>query len=232
MKYLENKKKKKNIYYYFETLYSSGQYKDINFLYKLFGPFLDKYKNPICIYLSNTADKYYLPTANDYDCFIRKEIRKYIFNNLHPSMDFNYYINSFSNESFDSSFNDYIDFSTIVNQIMSTRYHDSDNINSLFQINAINYIINCDSYIHIFLEELYIKKFLKVNKANMIIKRKKINEITTFNIIEGRKFTNCDLSEILIKNKIGINSSEYIIKEKQSNNSESSLLRIAISFLD
>ena len=220
-----NLQNEKNINIYFESLYNSRQYKDINFLYKLFEPFLDNYKNPLCIYLNNTADKYYLPTVNDYDCFIREEIRKYIFNNLYPSMDFNYYINSFSNDLFDSSFNDYIDFSTIVNQIMSTRYHDLDNLNSLFQINAINYIINCDSYIHIFLEELYIKKFLKVNKANMIIKRKKINEITTINIIEGRKFTNSDLSEILTKNKIGINSSEYILKEKQSNNSESSLLR-------
>ena len=48
----------------------------------------------------------------------------------------------------------YFDFTELIKAIKNTRFHYNDNLNSLFQIRAINYIINGDSLIHIFIHEL------------------------------------------------------------------------------
>lgn len=220
--YLNDEKHIKNL---FEDLYCLLSHFKGVFKYKLFEPFVQKYLNQISIYLSNTADIYDQPKINDYEYFIKKEFEKYVYNNLYPFIDFNFQISAFSND-FKWTFKYFIDFSNIINPIINTKYHPKNKLNSLFQIRAINYIINGDSYIHNFIEELYIRKLLKAKRYKFSIKTyNKINEFITLNIIEGKKYTNNDLKELIKINNINLNSSENIIKRKNSTDTESSIFR-------
>ena len=65
-------------------------------------------------------------------------------------------------------YNNIVDFSELIQSISETKYHNNEELNSLFHIRAINYIINGNSLIALFVHEL----------INLIIKNydeKKIN---------------------------------------------------------
>ena len=88
----------------------------------------------------------------------------------------------------------YIDFSELISSIKKTRFHNDDKLNSLFQVRAINYIINGDSLINIFIHELinnlsYIdKKYIKI-LTNYKIKVFPENEVSS-NLNSSRSLIN------------------------------------------
>ena len=109
-------------------------YKDIKVMDSLFG-----YKNII-----NTSiiinllrqKKYYIPPK------------------LEESKNLKKFIKEICNQGSIFSYQKYFDFTELIEAIKNTRFHYKNYLNSLFKIRAINYIINGDSSIHIFIEEL------------------------------------------------------------------------------
>jgi hypothetical protein len=69
----------------------------------------------------------------------------------------------------------YIDFRKLIESIRNTKFHDNDNLNSLFQVRAINYILNGDSLLNIFINELINDKSNYI-KNIIVINEKKLNE--------------------------------------------------------
>ncbi len=62
------------------------------------------------------------------------------------------------------NYNDYINLNEMISSIKGIQYHSNNELNSLFQIKAINYIINGDSYFVNFISELYKSVYKKVIK--------------------------------------------------------------------
>ena len=192
-----------------------------NKIFQFIESFLQNNKSIIGTYFSNTANNCYQPKLLDCKYFIIHEINKIFFNYLYPCMSFNNTIDLFSNNIsiYSLEYNEYIDFSILINEIKNTKYHSSNHLNYLFQIKAINYIINGDSFLRLFLDELYIKKYKKKNRNNLF-SRKDINEIFQLKVITGKKYTNQDLKE-LINN---VNSSDNLKERKKNINSSKSYL--------
>ena len=69
----------------------------------------------------------------------------------------------------------YIDLRKLFESIKNTRFHDDDDLNSLFQMRAINYILNGDSLLNIFINEIIKDKSNSINRI-IVIDEKKINE--------------------------------------------------------
>ena len=84
-------------------------------------------------------------------------------------------------------YNNYINVNEIISSIMGTKYHSDENLNSLFQIRAINYIINNNSYFFNFINELY--KALYYYNMHDILESGDIKESFTIKIMEGKKLT-------------------------------------------
>ena len=62
------------------------------------------------------------------------------------------------------NYNNYINLNEMISAIKGIQYHSNNELNSLFQIKAINYIINGDSYFVNFISELYKSVYKKVIK--------------------------------------------------------------------
>ena len=196
-------------------------------------PYFQHNQNLICSYLRNTADDCYQPTYLECTTFIKSEINRLFFTYLFPCLSFDKTINEFSNHINYSMFeyNEYIDYSIIINEIKNTKFHNFNNLNALFQIRAIYYIINGDSFIRIFLDELYIKKYRKANekylKENKINKINKINEKYQIAITQGKKYSNGDFNELISQCKIDNNSENSEKKiEKTKTNNDTKLLKL------
>ena len=101
------------------------------------------------------------------------------------------------------NYNDYIiNLNEIENAILRTKYHSDSDLNSLFQIKAINYILNNNSNFVLFILELYnalIKKRKKV-KIEFIKNEKSIEEKFSIKIEKGKKYKKSDF-DILQKKK-------------------------------
>ena len=69
----------------------------------------------------------------------------------------------------------YIDFRNLFESIRNTKFHDDDNLNSLFHMRAINYILNGDSLLNIFFNEIIKDKSNSIKRI-IVIDEKKINE--------------------------------------------------------
>ena len=96
-------------------------------------------------------------------------------------------------------YNNYIDFNELIDSIKNTRYHCSDNLNSLFQIRAINYIIEGDSNLKIFLFDLYGILYKKRNKELIekyeIGKHLNIDNKFIIKIEKGKKYNYEDFND-------------------------------------
>ena len=103
------------------------------------------------------------------------------------------------------NYNNYIiNLNEMVYAILGTKYHSDSNLNSLFQIKAINYILNDNSNFVLFILELYntlIKKRIKA-KIEFIKNEKNIEEKFSIKIEKGKKYTKYDF-DILKKKKEG-----------------------------
>ena len=202
-----------------------------NKILNIFGSYLQNNKNLICSYLRNTADNCYQPTYIDCISFIRYEINRLFFTYLFPCLSFDKTINEFSDyvNYLGLKYNEYIDYSIIINEIKNTQFHNSDNLNALFQVRAIYYIINGDSFIRIFLDELYARKYWKANEKylneNNIIKKNKINQKFKIKIALGIKYSNRDFKELISHCSLDNNSenSEKKIEKIKSNNDKNLL---------
>ena len=69
----------------------------------------------------------------------------------------------------------YIDFRKLLESIRNTRFHNNDNLNSLFHVRAINYILNGDSLLNIFINEIIKDQNNSISKI-IVIDEKKIDE--------------------------------------------------------
>ena len=107
--------------------------------------------------------------------------------------------------------NNYININEIISSIKGTIYHSDENLNSLFQIKAINYIINDNSYFFNFICELY--KALYYYKKEKISEKEDIEETFTIKINKGKKFTHNDFNLLKIKREEEIKK----ISEKKIN---------------
>ena len=195
------------------NLYS--YYKDIKIMDSLFG-----YKNVI-----NPWIIIYLLKQNGY----------YIPENIIYNENLYNFVEDITNEGPIFKYETYIDFSELISSIKKTRFHNDDKLNSLFQVRAINYIINGDSLINIFIHELinnlsYIdKKYIKI-LTNYKIKVFPENEFSSnlnssrslININNDNNDNNNDLYQININGKLLVtkkNNKKIIYKLKIENKS-------------
>ena len=80
------------------------------------------------------------------------------------------------NESkFNFEYINFLDLTGIFKSIRNTRFHEDDNLNSLFQVRAINYILNGDSLLNIFISDLFQKKNYSDNKI-IVFEEERVNE--------------------------------------------------------
>jgi hypothetical protein len=107
-------------------------------------------------------------------------------NYIIPCLLFNYRLRVFC-EDIDGYFGDtcykiYINWNEIIKSINKTKYHKNKNLNELFKIRAINYVINGDSTVRLHIEELY--KFIKNKKQN------DITETFAIKVVDGKRVKN------------------------------------------
>ena len=137
--------------YFNYNLYSF--YKDIKIMDSLYG-----YKNVI---------------KSDIIIKLLKQKGYYIPNNLEKSINLKRFVKEICNKGPIFLYETYFDFTELINAIKKAKFHNKENLNSLFKIRAINYIINGDSLIHIFIDEL-VKLLSKIDRKEL----KKIKNIS------------------------------------------------------
>ena len=180
--------------------------------YQMFKTFCLNNKDYICKYFENSAFDLFQP--NYYNCIylITAKIKQFLYCYLYPCLSFN---NSLFNFVQNSNFHNYVDFTEIITSIKRTKYHPDEELNSAFQIKAINYLINDRSNLYIFLLELYdkISKKSRKNKINEIKDNFKIK------LIPGEKIYYNSIIKTLPRNiekKLNPNPKESNISEKSS----------------
>ena len=227
--YINNKLNEGDIYYLFldnNTCYNI-EIKDeklIKEIFKAFTPILEENKYLIASFFRETSDNCNQPNYHDNVCLIKKKINEIIFNLIEPCLSLNLKLNSLflkkmkpkpkyyynleeekSKKIYMYNYNNYIiNLNEMVYAILGTKYHSDSNLNSLFQIKAINYILNDNSNFVLFILELYntlIKKRIKA-KIEFIKNEKNIEEKFSIKIEKGKKYTKYDF-DILKKKKEG-----------------------------
>ena len=93
----------------------------------------------------------------------------------------------------------FINLDEIISSINNTKYHSNDNLNSLFQIRAINYIINDNSSFAIFIHKLFLlynKAYIEKNENDKFLEI--INNEGGFTVIikKGKTFTKDDFNNL------------------------------------
>ena len=155
------------------------------------------------------------------------------------------FVEDIRSDLFNFEYINFLDLSEIFKSIRNTRFHDNDNLNSFFQVRAINYILNGDSLLNIFISDLFNYKSYPIKKI-IVIDEKKINEnlntsetqISTKNDtndnninisspqrtkIKGKKYKlKLDVRKLVLRK----NNNEQIdlIKEKKGNNENNKLI--------
>ena len=205
-----------------------------------FNSFLEENQNLLSTYAKNTVCNINQLNYDDFLFFIKEKIDKIVFNILSPCLSFNYKIYSLldfekepqlvfkepkTKKCFEQkdlhlyNYNDYININEIISSIMETQYHSNNILNSSFQIKAINYIINGDSYFSNFIFELYKSSFNKVIKRyphynNIDYKKFRIK------IEKGKIYTLNDLSM-----EKGIEKKEPKLEKDNKDNSSKKVLK-------
>ena len=224
--YLINKAiNEKNINYMYELLFSNERVDEndkniFNVFQPLFESIFEENKNYIYSYIKETA--VIAEEPNYGKCLSLIEYKFYIFfsNYIIPCLLFNYRLRVFC-EDIDGYFGDtcykiYINWNEIIKSINKTKYHKNKNLNELFKIRAINYVINGDSTVRLHIEELY--KFIKNKKQN------DITETFAIKVVDGKRVKNefNNLKMILDDNN---NRNDYLhyskIKLIKTNNNKS-----------
>ena len=132
-----------------------------NEILKMFIPLLEENQDFISSYFKNTVE---LMDQPDYFvCLesIKQKFDRIIFNQLLPDVSLNFKLKTLAkdiknNEKDFKEYNNFVNIKEIISSIMKTKYHSDKELNSLFQIKAINYIINDNSYFCNFIYKLYL----------------------------------------------------------------------------
>ena len=165
----------KNIYFIYELLFSNKRInkndKNIFNVFKpLFEPIFGENKNFICSYIKETATIGNEPNYDNCLSLIKYKFYNFFFNYIIPCLLFNYKLRIFCEDIGEyfgkTCYKTYINFNGIINSINKTKYHEHKNLNELFKIRAINYIINGDSTVRLHIEELY--KYIKNKKKGIV----------------------------------------------------------------
>ena len=197
-------------------------------IFNIFNPFMEENQNLIASYFKKTSDKCNQPNYHDCLCLIKYKMDEIAFNLFEPCLSLNIKLNYYSfsdrrNTKFGHYFhyNNYIiNLEEIINSIRKINFHLDSKLNSLFQIKAINYIINDNSNFSLFIFELY-KALLKKKEKNFIEFEKNeesIEEKFIIKIVKGKKYTKDDF-DILKKKKDEIEK-EKNEKEKEKEKKE------------
>ena len=170
--YINNKLEKKDIYSLFldNMMFYNVEIKEEHKekIFNIFTSFLEENQNIIASYFKETSDKFNQPNYEDCICSIKYKIDNVVFNSFEPCLSMNLQLKSlffkqnryfFSYGYYDRikiyKYYDYIiNLDEIISAIKGAKYHSETNLNSLFQIKAINYIINDNSKFGLFILEL------------------------------------------------------------------------------
>ena len=215
----------KNINYMYELLFSNERVDEnnkniFNIFHPLFESIFEENKNYIYSYLKETAAIAEEPNYGNCLSLIKYKFYNFFSNYIIPCLLFNYRLRVFC-EDIDGYFGDtcykiYINWIEIIKSINKTKYHKNKNLNELFKIRAINYVINGDSTVRLHIEELY--KFIKNKKQN------DITETFSIKVVDGKRVKNefNNLKMILSDNN---NRNDYLhysrIKPIRTNNNKS-----------
>ena len=190
--YLINKAiNEKNINYMYELLFSNERVDEndkniFNVFQPLFESIFEENKNYIYSYMKETAAIAEEPNYGKCLSLIEYKFYNFFSNYIIPCLLFNYRLRVFC-EDIDGYFGDtcykiYINWNEIIKSINKTKYHKNKNLNELFKIRAINYVINGDSTVRLHIEELY--KFIKNKKQN------DITETFAIKVVDGKRVKN------------------------------------------
>ena len=145
----------------------------------------------------------------------------YIPRSLEKSENLKKFVDEISNEGPIFNYEDYVDFTELIEAIKKSRFHNDNNLNTLFQIRAINYIINGDSLIHILIHEI-IKLISNIDSTKLknlffYIKVYNENDITS-SLNTSRIVTSNNENNNFIKNQDEhLNSKNIEIKDPFKN---------------
>ena len=169
---------------------------------------LEENKYYICKYIKDTATDCNQPQISECIGSIKYILLNFYYNYIHPSLSINNGLERFcnNNDLFGCKLvnKNYIDFTELIKAINNTKYHKDNNLNELFKVKAINYIINGDSTVHIYIDEIYKLKSDKKFEENW--ERPVIKDIFTIEIKKGEKISNSVFKKI--KNKLETEKNE------------------------
>ena len=208
IKFIAEKIDKKETLFLQFLLDSSFNIEENKELFKNYFPLIDKLleknQNFIGTYLGNTSGDVAQPKF--YDCvgYVKYQFNYYLNSFIFPCLLFNSEIATFC-ENRDvicldlSKYKDYINFYEIINSIINSNYHKDNNLNELFKIRAIHYILNNDSLIHLFIDEIY--KLKRDNKNSKIDEFSQRNQPLTDTFIikideRGKKYGKSDFNKL------------------------------------
>ena len=192
--------------------------KNIEFFKKEFEPFYQKYINYIQSFFNNILEVkiYPEPSYENFELDLMSQFKNYFHIYLYPAIIFNrnlgIYLNNLScYMDYEKINNDeiYINFGELIKNIENTKYHEKLELDALFKQKAINYIINGNSNINYFIQELYTIIYNKVNRSDeMNFSKKNIKEYFNIKIENGKKF---DINEAkgILTEKNNLNKKEY-----------------------
>ena len=186
-----------------------------------FGSLFKDKTNSLPFYIKNTFDDINKPKCEDFLFFINQKINKIIFNILEPSLSLNHKIYILINGGLYldylnlNNYNNCINIDEIIAAIIRTKYHENINLNSLFQIKAINYLIKNNSNFSLFIYDLFESLYNKVKKRKLDINLEDYKFKIKFE--NGKKYTQDDF--FLFKRNIKENQEdieeEYKPNKKQ-----------------
>ena len=148
--------------------------------FKMFKSFMEESKKYISKYLEDTAFDLYQPNYNYFRFLMIDKIRQILFSYLYPCISFNNALFNFCQNNF---FHNYVDFSELISSIKETEFYSDNNLNSAFQLKAINYLICGDSNLYLFLLDLY----EKIRKKSLKKRFYEIKECFKIKIEKGNK---------------------------------------------
>ena len=224
----------KNIAKLFILIYnyiSDEQLNEVKKLFKgikpIFDKFLENHQNFIENYIQNNLDKIYEFNRNLCLTFIKDKLsylfKSYVIPVLYAN---NYFLNYCENNSIlislpnnlnEAKYKQFVDFSELLLEIFKTKYHKDKNLNELFKIRAINYILNNDSSLRLFIDEVYLSIYHKLSSQNMgeFFTKKNIRDTFVIKVIKGKKIGSGEFDEL---KKIEENNIREIYWKNKNNN--------------
>ena len=196
--------------------------KNIEFFKKGFEQFYQKYIKYIQSFFNNILEVkiYPNPSYYNFEFDIFSQYKNYFDTYLYPFIIYNRNLSVFLNNlscyfGCNKINNDeiYINFSELINNIENNKYHENQKLDDLFKQKAINYIINGNSNINFFIQELYTIIYNKMNKSEKFnFYKTNIKEHFNIKIVKGKKFDLNEAKKILIKD----NSNKKDYKETKA----------------